>query len=139
MMQALFLRQVREADVVQSIMDVVGIGQCAWDYLAVVDGYPAPDTKQEACDWQEQGGGPVATALVALRRLGLSCRFHGVVGDDEAGGRIVRSIEGERVDASAVRTRDGAASQTAFIAVDKATGGRTIFWRRPTGRPRRSC
>ena len=39
-------------------MSVVGIGQCAWDCLALVGEYPEPDTKAEVEAWSEQGGGP---------------------------------------------------------------------------------
>jgi len=50
-------------------MKVTGIGQCSFDLLGVIDSYPEPDTKKEVLSWDEQGGGPVATALVALSRL----------------------------------------------------------------------
>ncbi len=32
-------------------MVVTGIGQCCWDYLAVVDAYPAADSKEEVLAW----------------------------------------------------------------------------------------
>ena len=112
---------------------VLGIGQCSWDYLAEVDSFPAPDTKLEVNCWVEEGGGPVATALVALQRLGIPCRFVGVVGDDGEGAKILQSLGDSGVDASGVLRREGARSQTAFIAVEKGSGRRTIFWLRPTG------
>jgi sulfofructose kinase len=116
-------------------MMVVGIGQCSWDYLALVDRFPPEDTKKEVLRWEEQGGGPVATALVALRRLGMSTRFHGVVGEDPAGERIQESLKAEGVDAGGLLLRPGATSQTAFIVAEQATGRRTIYWRRPSGAP----
>jgi len=73
-------------------MIVTGIGQCSWDYLAVVDSFPIVDTKKEVHQWDEQGGGPVATALVTLSRLGIKCRFHGVTGDDREGKDIRQSL-----------------------------------------------
>ena len=114
-------------------MAVVGIGQCSWDYLAVVDSFPATDTKKEVLRWEEQGGGPVATALVTLSRLGLPCRFHGVVGDDDAGGKIRQSLAKENIDVSGLLQRDGAQSQKAFITIEETRGTRTIFWKRPSG------
>jgi ribokinase len=116
-------------------MFVVGIGQCSWDYLAIVEQFPSIDTKAEVSDWVEQGGGPVATALVTLARFGIPCRFHGVVGDDEEGGKISRSLVCEGIADGCVVTRKNAASQKAFIAIEKRTGSRTIFWTRPSGRP----
>ncbi len=112
---------------------VIGIGQCTWDYLAPIDAYPLPDSKEETGVWTEEGGGPVATALVTLARLGMRSRFHGVVGDDEAGKRIRRGLLAAGIDVSGVRVRPGAVSQTAFICVERGSGRRTIFWQRPTG------
>jgi len=114
---------------------VVGIGQCAWDYLAVVDSFPGVDTKQEVLEWQEQGGGPAATALVTLSRLGIPCEFFGVTGDDAEGGRIRESLLSEGIEIRRVISRSNASSQTAFIAIEKGSGTRTIFWRRPSGEP----
>src|SRR5574337_415171 len=106
-------------------MAVVGIGQCAWDILGVVDRFPQADTKKEVLVWEEQGGGPVATALAALSRLGVSCRFHGVIGDDREGAAIRQSLIDEGVDVTGLAKRTNASSQTAFIAVDKSMGTRT--------------
>ena len=114
-------------------MSVIGIGQCAWDVLAMVDCFPNADTKKEVRVWEEQGGGPVATALVTLARLGVSCRFHGVTGEDREGAGIRRSLIDEGVDVEGLLVRANSASQTAFIAVDQSSGTRTIFWRRSTG------
>jgi len=116
-------------------MAVAGIGQCCWDILALVGRYPEADGKEEVLALEEQGGGPVATALVALARLGVPCRFHGVVGDDAAGDDIRRSLVSEGVDVAGLVTRCNASSQKAFIAVEERSGRRTIFWKRPTGAP----
>lgn len=116
-------------------MRVVGIGQCSWDYLAVVDSFPEVDTKTEVRDWQEQGGGPVATALVTLARLGIPCDFYGIIGDDTEGAKIRNSLVADGVSTTGLLTRENAASQTAFIAIEGCTANRTIFWRRPTGNP----
>ena len=115
-------------------MHVTGLGQCSLDYLSLVDVYPRVDTKQEVLEWYEQGGGPVATALVTLSRLGISCCFHGITGDDEAGGKIRQSLEGEGIDVKGLLKRKNSSSQVAFIAVEKSTAKRTIFWRRPSGK-----
>jgi len=115
-------------------MIVTGIGQCSLDYLALVDTYPQADTKEEVLEWHEQGGGPVATALAALSRLGIPCRFHGVIGEDEAGEKIRQSLIEEGIDITGLIKRGRATSQVAFIAIEKGSGRRTIFWRRPSGR-----
>jgi sugar/nucleoside kinase (ribokinase family) len=60
-----------------------------------VETYPPPDGKFEFTDMVIQGGGPVATALVALSRWGISCTFTGVVGDDQFGTFIKASLDEE--------------------------------------------
>ncbi len=116
-------------------MHVVGIGQCALDYLFVVEHFPVPDTKNEVIEWTVCGGGPVATALVSLSRLGIITSFYGVAGNDESGKKIEDSLVRESVDVRGLIKRRGTNSQTAFIAVEKGSGRRTIFWKRPSGRP----
>lgn len=116
-------------------MLVTGIGQCCWDYLGLVDAFPEKDSKREVIQWKEQGGGPVATALVALSRLGVACRFYGIIGDDDAGEKIARSLTEEGIDASGLVIRRGFSSQVAFVAIERQTGKRTIFWKRATGEP----
>jgi len=113
-------------------MRVTGLGQCSLDYLGLVNAYPRVDTKEEVLEWHEQGGGPVATALVALSRLGMSCCFYGVTGDDEAGGKIRQSLAAEGIDLRGLVKRKESSSQLAFIAVENNTARRTIFWRRPS-------
>ena len=114
-------------------MLVAGLGQCSWDTLFFVDRYPPVDSKQEISGVIEQGGGPVATALVALQRMGIGTRFAGLAGDDEAGRKIEGSLRTEGVDTSGLVFRKGQTSQLAFIAVERGSARRTIFWQRPTG------
>jgi len=119
-------------------VDVYGLGQCSVDYLGRIAGYPQPDAKCEFHDLTVQGGGPVATALVALARWGMRCAFTGVVGDDWIGGEIRRSLEKDHVNTGGLLARPAAESQFAFIVAEPGSGRRTIFWRRPTGPPPRS-
>jgi sulfofructose kinase len=114
-------------------MKILGIGQCAWDTLSLVESFPQPDDKQEILALQEQGGGPVATALVAAAKLGARAAFFGLTGDDEAGERIRQSFIESGVDVSGLLRRRGGKSQVAFIVVEQGSGRRTIFWKRPEG------
>ncbi len=111
-------------------MRVFGLGQCSLDHIAVVGRYPAEDTKEEALELAVEGGGPVATALVALSRLGVKTSFAGVVSDDATGDEIIRGLTAEGVDTRNVRVRKGGSSQEAFIIVSPG-GLRTIIWKRP--------
>ncbi len=116
-------------------MKVVGLGQCALDHLFIVDAFPAPDTKKEISEYETAGGGPVATALVGLARLGVDCTYYGITGDDEAGEKIRESLELEGINTVGLIKRTNSHSQVAFIAVEKETGRRNIFWKRPSGEP----
>jgi ribokinase len=114
---------------------VVGIGQCSLDYLFVIDEFPLPDTKKEVHSWTACGGGPVATALVTLSQLGMDCTFYGIIGDDESGRKIEESLRVEDIEVRGLLKRPHSLSQTAFIAIEKESGKRTIFWKRPSGAP----
>lgn len=113
---------------------VVGFGQCSLDILGQTDSYPELDQKTELNSLLLQGGGPVATALVTLARLGVPVAMVGAVGDDVFGRNIRQGLAEEKVDCTYLVQSPGASSQVAFIAVD-AEGHRNIFWHRGTARP----
>lgn len=119
----------------RNALDVFGLGQCCVDYLGRISEYPPPDVKCELLDLVEEGGGPVATALVALSRWGWRCAIAGVVGDDQLATGIRARLDREGVDTNGLLERRGGDSQFAFIVAEPGTGRRTVFWRRPTGPP----
>ncbi len=131
----LFQRCSEEAVVNRQAYDIFGLGQCSLDYIGTISDFPHADEKCEFSDMKIQGGGPVATALVALSRWGLSCSFCGVVGDDPFGDAIRTSLIQEKIHTEGMLIRKGFESQFAFIACEPGRGRRTIFWRRPTGAP----
>lgn len=79
-------------------MKAIGLGQCSLDYITLVNGFPVEDTKKEVIDFIVQGGGPVATALVTLSRLGVKTSIIGRVSDDGAGQEIRKGFRDEGVD-----------------------------------------
>ena len=119
----------------EPFIQVFGLGQCSLDYIGQIKAYPQPDQKCEFSELVIQGGGPVATALVALARWGVSCAFAGVRGDDLLGDMINDSLEEGGIDTRGLVVRKGYGSQFAFIAAEPGIGRRTIFWRKPTGPP----
>ena len=60
---------------------VVGIGVCVMDTLITVPNFPKEDTKLRALSSKVGGGGPTATGLVAVSKLGVSAEFIGVLGE----------------------------------------------------------
>jgi sulfofructose kinase len=112
---------------------VVGLGQACLDIIGLIPTFPLPDEKCEISDMTVQGGGPVATALVTLSRLGVATALIGFVGDDWCGPLIRQGLDSEGVDTEHLRVLKGGNSQAAFIAVNPHAGDRTIFWRRGSG------
>lgn len=113
---------------------VVGLGQCSLDILGQVDHYPALDEKAELSSLLVQGGGPVATALVTLARLGVQVAMIGAVGDDDFGTQIRDGLLKENVDCTHLVQRAQSTSQVAFVSVDSKEH-RNIFWHRGTASP----
>jgi sugar/nucleoside kinase (ribokinase family) len=112
--------------------DVVGLGECSLDFVAVVSAPIAPDTKLPVERFEALPGGQTTTALVACARLGHRVRYVGALGDDDAGSAIERALRKESVDVVAVR-RPGVPSRVAVVLVDAATGRRTVLERRDSG------
>src|SRR5574341_2161273 len=77
--------------------DVIGLGESSWDEVWRLAEVPPWGGKARAVGRISLGGGQVATAMVACRRLGLKSAYLGWVGDDEVGRHIVQSLDAESV------------------------------------------
>jgi sugar/nucleoside kinase (ribokinase family) len=73
-----------------------------------------------------EGGGPVATALVAAQRLGISTGFIGMFGADRLGKMKRQTLEEEGVDLSRSVGRPGPDTQVILVCVNAATGERVF-------------
>lgn len=107
--------------------DVVGVGIASWDLIGVVSHEPIWGSKQPLARWIEGGGGPVATALVTLTRLGLRTCLVSAVGQDTYGEKILADLQREGVTTDYIRTFPGE-SHTAFVLVEPEHGKRTVWW-----------
>lgn len=110
--------------------DAVGFGLNAVDHLIVVPEYPAFDTKVRLTEYEKSAGGPAASAMVCLQRLGLRTAYAGRFGSDEDGRFGLRAVEYEGVNLDFAEVIDGADNQIAFIMIDARSGERTIIWDR---------
>ncbi|MBS3921480.1 MAG: hypothetical protein KG012_21610 [Deltaproteobacteria bacterium] len=110
--------------------DVVGMGLNSVDFLTVVPEFPALNSKMRIRQFFKQGGGQVATAMVALTRWGAKTKYIGKVGSDELGQFSLHSIQEEGVDVSSVTVEPEATNQFAIILVDGISSERTILWDR---------
>ena len=110
--------------------DAVGFGLNAVDHLIVVPEYPAFDTKIRLLDHKQSAGGQTATAMVALRRLGLKTAYAGRFGSDPAGLFGFQTLKDDDVNVDFAEIVEGARNQIAFITVEARSGERTIVWDR---------
>jgi len=109
----------------------VGFGLCAFDYLAVVDQYPKINQKTDAIAYSQQGGGPVATAMATLGRLGTKkLAFVGKIGNDGEGKYIKNSLEQDGVGTSFLKVVPGVPSPQAFVWIEKNSGKRSVVLQR---------
>lgn len=114
--------------------DVLGLGECSLDEVwrlpedaRLADATARwPGGKVPARSRDLLGGGQIATAMVACRRLGLRSAFVGAVGSDDAGRTVTDGLRDEGVDTSAIRVLGEARTRCALILVD-GQGERTVF------------
>lgn len=114
---------------------MVGLGQCSLDLLGVIEQFPEPDAKTELASPLLQGGGPVATALVTLARLGVATAVAGRIGGDDFGAAIRAGLEAEGVDTRGLLLDPAGSSQFACITVQPCLSQRNIFWTRGSAAP----
>ncbi|MDT7687434.1 MAG: sulfofructose kinase [Acidobacteriota bacterium] len=110
--------------------DAVGFGLNAVDHLVVVPHYPEFDTKIRLVAHERGAGGQTASALTALRRLGLRTAYAGRFGSDDAGRFGFEALRAEGVNVEFAEVVEGARNQIAFILIDARTGERTVIWDR---------
>jgi sulfofructose kinase len=110
--------------------DAVGFGLNAVDHLIVVPEYPAFDTKIRLLDHKQSAGGQTASAMVALRRLGLKTAYAGRFGSDPEGLFGFQTLQDDDVNVDFAEIVEGARNQIAFITIDVRSGERTIVWDR---------
>ncbi|HMF56571.1 MAG TPA: PfkB family carbohydrate kinase [Pyrinomonadaceae bacterium] len=110
--------------------DAVGFGLNALDHLVVVPEYPEFDTKIRLVEHVRAAGGQTASAMVALKRLGMKTAYAGRFGGDAEGIYGLETLRAESVNTGFAQTIEGARNQIAFIIIDERTGERTIIWDR---------
>jgi sugar/nucleoside kinase (ribokinase family) len=110
--------------------DAVGFGLNAVDHLIVVPRYPDFDTKTRLLEHKLSAGGQTATAMVALKRLGLNTAYAGRFGSDSEGHFGLATLKDEGVNTEHAEMVEGSATQIAFITIEEQSGERTIVWDR---------
>jgi sulfofructose kinase len=108
--------------------DVIGLGVSVVDVVTLVDHFPAQEEVQHASAAAVQGGGPVATAMVTLARLGARVAMLDAVGDDWRGDLIRDEFRREGVCTDYLKRAAGCTSSIASILVRQRNGARSIVF-----------
>jgi sugar/nucleoside kinase (ribokinase family) len=109
-------------------VDLVGVGLNATDTLILLPEFPARGSKMEYGDASILPGGQVATTVVACQTWGLSTRYVGKLGDDEAARLHCDAFAHAGVETQLI-TVTGCVSPQSLILVDGG-GERTVLCRR---------
>lgn len=115
--------------------EIAGYDMPCVDLAVNVDVFPKPNggTGINAMSWQ--GGGKVATGMVAAARLGAKCAMIGAVGSDDYGEFCLRDFERHGIDISGMKTRQGETTSLSIVLSDRETQGRSIVYRSGTANP----
>ncbi len=127
-LQARTLRRYNESMAELEKVDLVGVGLNATDTLIRIDTYPERGSKQKYSQGDVLLGGQVATAVVACQSWGLSTRYVGKLGSDEAARLHEAAFQQAGVEARLIQVPGGVSPQS-LILVD-AGGERTVLNRR---------
>jgi sulfofructose kinase len=110
------------------LVDLVGVGLNATDTLIPLEEFPQPGSKVQYSSRSVQPGGQVATTVMACQTWGLSTRYVGKLGDDDAA-RLHKEAFRRVGTETQIITVPGASSLHNVILID--TGGeRTVICQR---------
>ena len=110
-------------------VDIVGLGLATIDIMVLVPRLPGRDEVFQARRILLEGGGPVATALVAAARLGASTAYVGPMAPTTWGALARAGLETEGVDTNHAPGRSSGEQSVSVILVDEPTGLRSILFK----------
>lgn len=108
---------------------IIGVGAATWDELWRVDAFSNQEVVSEASTYTAMGGGPVATALCMMSKLGHRTALIDSCGDDEVGLKVLADLIRWQVSSDLIQVHSEAASARAVILVRAADGARQIFFK----------
>lgn len=108
-----------------AVPTVFCVGHAVQDFVFSVSALPDRGEKYRATHFESVGGGPAATAAVAIAKLGGRACLAARVGDDRIADVIVAELAGYGVDCSHVLRCPGSVSSVSAVIVD-AAGERMI-------------
>lgn len=105
---------------------VVGIGMSTLDVLIRLKEMPTWENGARFSAFGLDGGGPVATAMVAAARLGARAAYVGVAGSDIAGQLKVRFLQENGLDLGHLIVREVPERSVIIVYVQEGTGERVF-------------
>lgn len=105
---------------------VVGVGLACLDLLIRAKHLPTWEQGAQLSGVAIEGGGPVATAMVASQRLGIPSGMVGTYGNDRLGDIKLQTLTENGVDVSRMIQVDGPESQVILVTVQEETGDRVF-------------
>ena len=102
------------------------VGLATLDLISLLPDFPDPNSRVEAEEMVFAGGGPAATAAVALARLGHRVEVVSAVGDDELGRLVLAGLKNEGVGIQFVSVVEGGRTCVSQVIVDTKTSERLI-------------
>jgi len=109
------------------MLDVIGIDMPCIDLNVNVKKFPKPNGGERIEKMTWQGGGKVASGMVAAARLGAKCAMTGAVGNDVNGRFCIKDFQYHGIDVSGMRIREGCTTSLSVVLSDAETGGRSIM------------
>lgn len=106
---------------------IEGFGLALVDILLNVPNKIVLNHKHVVSDQLFQIGGVIPTALIFLARLGIDCRLHTTLANDNFGKMITQWLKSEKVKLGPIRTKTEA-SPSAVVVIEQPTGNRSGFY-----------
>ena len=95
------------------------VGITVQDRIYSLNSLPDGGGKYQSNQYLETGGGPAATAAVAIARLGIDVDFIGRVGDDSCGNTLLNELQSWGVNTAFCRQYPNSRSSQSAILVDQ--------------------
>jgi sulfofructose kinase len=109
-----------------SNLQIVGLGMACLDVLVRLKDMPTWEHGARMSAFSFDGGGPVATAMVASSRLGARVGYIGTVGSDPSGDIKLHTLEVAGMDLSQLQVVSDPEGQIVLVFVDEETGERVF-------------
>jgi sugar/nucleoside kinase (ribokinase family) len=111
---------------------IIAAGTWVFDLVKTIDVLPERGMLANVLAETRSTGGAPANVLIDLAKLGTGLPLYaaGLLGDDEEGRFIVRTLEENGIDVSSLRTSDRARTSHTDVMTESGSGARTFFHHR---------